>query len=121
MENTVLVIHLLLALAIIAVVLLQRSEGGALGIGGGGGATSSRPPLGALGKVTWALGIAFIATSLTLTVFAAERAAGVSILDRLGIDAPAPATAPLTQGDIPAETLLPPPLDANTLTPPRAD
>jgi preprotein translocase subunit SecG len=123
MENTVLVVHLLLALAIIVVVLLQRSEGGALGIGGGGGATSSRPPLGALGKVTWALGLAFIATSLTLTVFAAERAAGVSILDRLGIEtpAPAPATAPLAPGADPADTLLPPALDADTLTPPRAD
>ena len=39
MENVVLVIHLLLALALIGTVLLQRSEGGGLGIGGGGGAT----------------------------------------------------------------------------------
>ncbi len=120
MENVVLIVHLILALAIIAVVLLQRSEGGGLGIGGGGGATSSRPALGALGKVTWALGIAFIITSLTLTVFAAERAAGVSILDRLGIEGPAQPAQP----DVPADDgLLPPILDGagGGLTPPRAE
>ena len=118
MENVVLIIHLLLALAIIAVVLLQRTEGGGLGIGGGGGgAATGRPPLGALGKVTWALGIAFILTSLTLTVFAAERAAGVSILDRLGVETPAAPAAPTgpVDGD-----LLPPTL-GDGLTPPRAD
>ena len=119
MENVVLIVHLILALGLIVVVLLQRSEGGGLGIGGGGGATSSRPALGALGKLTWVLGIAFILTSLTLTVFAAERAAGVSILDRLGIDAPAPRPA-----DTPAlpggGDLLPPAL-GDDLTPPRAD
>ena len=122
MENVVLIVHLILALGIIVVVLLQRSEGGGLGIGGGGGGTlSSRPPLGGLGKVTWALGIAFILTSLTLTVFAAERAAGVSILDRLGVEAPqrAPAPAPIAPdgGD-----LLPPTLGGDGgLTPPRAE
>lgn len=43
MENVVLIIHLILALGLIGVVLLQRSEGGGLGIGGGGGANSGRP------------------------------------------------------------------------------
>ncbi|MEL6425575.1 MAG: preprotein translocase subunit SecG, partial [Pseudomonadota bacterium] len=36
MENVLLIVHLILALALIGVVLMQRSEGGALGIGGGG-------------------------------------------------------------------------------------
>ncbi len=120
MENVVLIVHLILALGIIAVVLLQRSEGGGLGIGGGGGgAASSRPPLGGLGKVTWGLGIAFILTSLTLTVFAAERAVGVSILDRMGVEAPPrpPAQAPVVPG---ADDLLPPGLGSDgDLTPPR--
>ena len=40
MEFVVLIVHLVLALALIGVVLLQRSEGGALGIGGGGGAAA---------------------------------------------------------------------------------
>ena len=69
MENVVLIIHLLLALALIGVVLLQRSDGGGLGAmgGGGGGAVSTRSAATGLGKLTWILAIAFICTSLTLT------------------------------------------------------
>lgn len=89
MENVVLVIHLILALSLIGAVLMQRSEGGGLGIGGGGGgAGASRPPQSAMGKFTWIIAIAFIATSITLTIIAAEKSAGASVLDRLG-DAPA--------------------------------
>jgi len=61
MENVILVVHLLLALSLIGVVLLQRSEGGGLGIGGGGGgggAMSGRAAATALGKLTWILAIA---------------------------------------------------------------
>ncbi len=55
MENVVLVIHLILALSLIGVVLLQRSEGGGLGIGGGGGGglMSARGAATALSKITW--------------------------------------------------------------------
>ncbi|WP_436397801.1 preprotein translocase subunit SecG [Roseobacter sp. S98] len=89
MENVVLIVHLILALALIAVVLLQRSEGGGLGMGGGGGgAVSGRAAATALGKVTWVLAIAFICTSITLTIFAAENATGSSVVDRLGVAAP---------------------------------
>jgi preprotein translocase subunit SecG len=86
MQNVVLVIHLLLALGIIGIVLLQRSEGGGLGMGGGGGGgvMSSRGTATALSKVTWALGIAFIATSLTLTILAARDAATSSVMDAAG-------------------------------------
>ena len=49
METLILVIHLIIALALIGVVLLQRSEGGALGMGGGGGGIAGSsvisPPL----------------------------------------------------------------------------
>ena len=84
MANVLLIIHLILALAIVAVVLLQRSEGGALGIGGGGGGiNASRPPGTPLGKVTWVLAAAFIATSLTLTILAARDGGSRSVLDRL--------------------------------------
>ena len=69
METVVLMIHLVLAILLIAVVLLQRSEGGALGIGGGGGGlVSARGAATALTKVTWALAVGFICTSLTLTL-----------------------------------------------------
>jgi len=84
MENIVLTVHLLLALGLIGVVLLQRSEGGGLGIGGGGGgggAMSGRSAATALAKVTWILAIGFLVTSITLTVIAANNAGGSSVLD----------------------------------------
>ena len=59
MENVLLIVHLILALALIGVVLLQRSEGSALL--SGGGPMGGRPPATPLGKVTWGLAIAFIA------------------------------------------------------------
>ena len=88
MENVVLTIHLLVTLALIGVVLLQRSEGGGLGMGGGGGAVAGRSAATALGKLTWVLGFGLFATSIALTVIAAEKSAGSSVLDRL-TDAPA--------------------------------
>jgi preprotein translocase subunit SecG len=118
MENVVLIIHLLLALSLIGVVLLQRSEGGGLGIGGGGGIMTGRGAASALGKVTWALAAAFIATSIALTIIAAENAAGVSVVDRI-MDAPAPA-APVTP-DLGGGSLLPPTADGNAPLVPQAD
>lgn len=71
MATVVLIIHLVLAIFLIGVVLLQRSEGGALGIGGGGGGlVSARGAATALSKLTWALAIGFICTSITLTILA---------------------------------------------------
>lgn len=93
MENIVLTIHLILALGLIGVVLLQRSEGGGLGIGGGGGgggAMSGRAAATALAKMTWILAIGFLITSLTLTVIAANNAGGSSVLDLPGVNAGAP-------------------------------
>ncbi len=74
MENFVLIVHLVIALCLIAVVLLQRSEGGALGIGGGGGGmVSARGAASALSKVTWVLAVAFICTSILLTSLSGGR------------------------------------------------
>ena len=121
MENVVLIIHLILALSLIAVVLLQRSEGGGLGMGGGGGgAVSGRAAATALGKVTWLLAIAFICTSITLTIFAAENAAGSSVVDRLGVTPPAlnePSSPAIPEGD----SLLPPAADDNAPLVPTLD
>jgi preprotein translocase subunit SecG len=108
MQAVILTIHLLIALALILVVLMQRSEGGGLGIGGGGSIMTSRGAATALSKVTWALGVAFVVTSLTLTVLAARGSRSGSVLDTLGVGAPAPATteapavptAPDLQGDL---------------------
>ncbi len=110
MEAVVLTIHLLLALALILVVLLQRSEGGGLGMGSGGIMTS-RGAATALSKVTWAIGTAFVLTSLILTVLSAHTSGSSSVVDRLGTTetatpAPATATSPATpaepglQGDL---------------------
>lgn len=118
MQNVVLIVHLLLALSLTGVVLLQRSEGGGLGIGGGGGPQASRPALTGLAKATWVLAIAFIATSITLTVIAAQQSATTSVLDRMGVPSPAAVTAPALPG---ADGLLPPPAGDAPLTPPRAD
>ena len=120
MENVILLVHLMLALALIGVVLMQRSEGGGLGMGGGGGGglVSSRGAASALGKVTWGLAIAFIATSITLTIIAAENAAGSSVVDRI-TDAPAPAAAPVLPDS--GDSLLPPSLDGNAPLVPQAE
>ncbi len=107
MENVVLVVHLMLALSLIGAVLLQRSEGGGLGMGGSGGVASGRTPQTALGKLTWGLAIAFIATSIALTIIAAENAAGTSVVDRV-TDSPAPAPDAPTLPDLGGESLLPP-------------
>lgn len=87
MQNVILVVHLIIAVCLIAVVLLQRSEGGALGIGGGGGnMTSSRGSMTALSKVTWALATAFLTTSITLAILAGGAPTSQSIIT--GSDAP---------------------------------
>ena len=122
MENVVLIIHLLLALTLIGVVLLQRSEGGGLGMGsggGGGGAMSSRSAASALAKVTWVLAIAFIITSLTLTIIAAQKSASSSVIDRLGGYV---ADEKAEGSSLPAtDDLLPPSADAAAPLVPRAD
>jgi preprotein translocase subunit SecG len=116
MQNVVLVIHLILALGLIGIVLLQRSEGGGLGIGGGGGGSSGRPSSTALGKVTWLFAIAFIITSLTLTIIAAKNSQGDSVIERLGTESSEDSkTQPL------GADLLPPSDTDDPLTPPKSE
>ena len=121
MENVVLIIHIRLALGLIAVVLMQRSEGGGLGMGGGGGgAVSGRAAATALGKVTWILAACFIVTSITLTILAAQKSSGSSVIDRLGV--PAPAATEESETTVPeADDLLPPAQGDNAPLIPQAD
>lgn len=106
MENVVLVVHLILALTLIGLVLMQRSEGGGLGIGGGGGgATGGRAPATAMGKITWILAVGFICTSIALTIIAANNAANSSVVD--GVDLLAPASDGVATPDL-GDSLLPP-------------
>lgn len=101
MALIVLSIHLVVCLALIGLVLLQRSEGGALGIGGGGGALmSGRGAADALANMTKFAGGFFLITSLSLTVIsgAARESSGRSVFDVLPSfqGAPAP-VAPATE------------------------
>jgi preprotein translocase subunit SecG len=70
MQTVLIVIHLMVVIGLIGVVLLQKSEGGGLGIGSTGGFLSSRGTSNVLTTTTaWLAGI-FFATSLALSVFA---------------------------------------------------
>jgi preprotein translocase subunit SecG len=83
MATALLVLHLMIASALVGVVLLQRSEGGALGIGGGGGGgfLTGRGTANLLTRTTAALAGAFFLTSILLTLIAQSSAPGTSILD----------------------------------------
>ena len=102
MTTILLVIHLLIALALVGVILLQRSEGGALGIGGGGGGggggfgglMSGRASANLLTRTTAFLAAGFITTSLVLAILASNRSAPTSILDQPLETAPAIPAAP---------------------------
>jgi len=90
MDQVLLVIHLLIAIALVAVVLLQRSEGGALGIGGGGGGglVSARGAANALTRLTGWLAAGFFMTSILLTLVARQGDDDASVLDTIN-DVPA--------------------------------
>lgn len=117
MENVLLVVHLILALCLIGIVLLQRSEGGGLGMGGGGGAMTGRQAATAMTKLTWAFAVAFLCTSIALTIVAASNSSSTSVID----------TTPDETGQVPVPSLptgaglLPPSQDAAPLTPPRSE
>lgn len=123
MENVVLTIHLILALLLIGVVLLQRSEGGGLGMGSTGGVMSNRGAATALAKLTWIFAAAFFATSIGLTVLAVKGRGEGSVADQIGTEAPATDAAPAAPAtpELPAGTdLLPPPAADAPLAPPAA-
>jgi len=88
MATVVLVIHLMVAAALVAVVLLQRSEGGALGIGGGGGLMTGRGTANLLTRVTAVLAAMFFFTSVSLTLLARRGTAPTSIIDSGSPSAP---------------------------------
>ncbi len=87
MNSIVLVIHLILAIALVGAVLLQKSEGGALGMGGGGGGgmggfMTGRGAADLLTRTTAILAACFMATSLILAILAADDRTRGSILDK---------------------------------------
>ena len=91
MNTVILLIHVMIALTLVGVVLLQRSEGGALGIGGGGGGgggggfMTGRGAGNALTKTTAILAACFFATSLVLSILASQNSGSApSILPSSG-------------------------------------
>jgi preprotein translocase subunit SecG len=93
MINVLLVIHILIAVALVGVVLVQKSEGGGLGMGGGGmsGFMTGRSTANLLTRTTAILAGCFMVTSITLVVLAGNRGAPRSIIDQTSPTAPSPA------------------------------
>lgn len=107
MEVVVLSIHLLVCICLIGLVLLQRSEGGALGMGGGGGGAlmSGRGAADALAKMTQVAGGFFLVTSLSLTVLSGAGAGNAPTIDFTPQrTAPATTTPAAPAPSAPAET-----------------
>ncbi|NYJ09366.1 preprotein translocase subunit SecG [Rhizobium leguminosarum] len=112
MQTVLIVIHLMIVLALVGVVLIQRSEGGGLGIGGGSGFMSARGTANALTRTTAILATLFFITSLGLGILTryegrpsdildripATGGQGNGILDSLGGGAQAPASQPAGNG-----------------------
>lgn len=97
MSTVLLVVHLMIAAALVGIVLVQKSEGGALGIGGGGGMFAGRGKANLMTRATAALGAAFFTTSLLLTVASQQTSKPASVLDR-----PAATAPPAAPGETPA-------------------
>ena len=113
-----LTIHVIVCIALIAVVLLQRSEGGALGMGGDNtGFMTARGAGDLLTRTTWILGGVFFVLSLALTILAGQERGASSVVDRIkvqGLDPnqlnqPAQPAAPTAPSDAPAPLTAPTP------------
>jgi preprotein translocase subunit SecG len=83
MQTVLIVIHLMVVLALVGVVLLQRSEGGGLGIGGGSGFMTARGAANALTRSTAILATAFFITSLALSLLARYGSKPTDILEKV--------------------------------------
>jgi preprotein translocase subunit SecG len=96
MQTVLIVVHLMIVLAMIGLVLLQRSEGGGLGMGGGGGFMTTRGSTNMLTRTTGILAGCFFVTSLVLSIMAGLDRKPTSILGT-----GAPAGAPAAPGSTP--------------------
>ncbi len=116
MQTVLIVIHLMIVLALVGVVLIQRSEGGGLGIGGGSGFMSARGTANALTRTTAILAALFFATSLGLGLLTRYESRPTDILNRIPatqgqgngiLDTLGPSTTPSTPAPAPAENGVP--------------
>ncbi|WDZ78075.1 preprotein translocase subunit SecG [Ensifer adhaerens] len=83
MQTVLLVIYLMVVVALIGVVLIQRSEGGGLGIGGGSGFMSARGTANALTRTTAILAALFFVLALAMGILARYQPQATDILDRI--------------------------------------
>ena len=105
MQTVVIVIHLMIVAVLIGAVLLQKSEGGGLGMGGGAGFMSSRGTANLLTRATAVLAVGFFITSLFLSWLASYDRKPASILG----------TAPATQSQPGGATPIAPPTSGGVL------
>ncbi len=104
MTTVIIVIHLMVVVALVGLVLLQRSEGGALGIGGGSGAfMTGRGAANVLTRSTGILAAVFFATSISLALLSRFNGSPSDIFDSLtGQSAPAAVETPAEPASVPA-------------------
>jgi preprotein translocase subunit SecG len=110
MQTVVIVVHLMIVATLIATVLLQKSEGGGLGVGGGAGFMSSRGTANLLTRTTAVLAVGFFVTSLFLSWLASYDRKPASILDNAPASQSQPAggatpVPPMSQGGGVLDTL----------------
>lgn len=104
MTAVLLVIHVLVAAGLVATILMQRSEGGALGIGGGqGGAMSGRGAGNLLTRTTMILGAVFMGNSILLAIIANVSTENQSVIERVGGDDADGSGLPLNFDDVPSD------------------
>ena len=84
MENFILIINIILAVLLVGIILLQRSEGGALGLGvSQDNFVSSRSASSFLTKATAIIATLFIITSISLTIISKEEFSSTSVLEKI--------------------------------------
>ena len=83
MENIILTLNIFLAILLVAIILLQKSEGGALGMGASQDSfISSRSASSVLTKATAIIATLFIITSLSLTIISKDKFSSTSVLEK---------------------------------------
>jgi preprotein translocase subunit SecG len=96
MQTVIIVVHLMIVATLIATVLLQKSEGGGLGVGGGAGFMSSRGTANLLTRTTAVLAVGFFITSLLLSWLASYDRKPSSIINPASQSQPADAATPIS-------------------------
>ncbi len=116
MHAVLLALQTIVAIGLIVIILLQRSEGGALGMGGGpGGLMSGRAAGNVLTRATTGLAVVFFVTCISLTIFSGAGTDGASVIDRID---PSEVGAPLAPADDLSDFLAPSGEDADEPTVP---